>query len=35
MSILLRLNSEESRHLRNSHVEDAGAAGRGGTVRKG
>ena len=26
MSILLRLNSEESRHVRNSHGEDVGAA---------
>jgi len=26
MSILLRLNSEEFRHVRNSHVEDVGAA---------
>ena len=29
MSILLRLNSEESRHVRNSHVEDVGAAAEG------
>jgi len=26
MTILLRLNSEESRHVRNSHGEDVGAA---------
>ena len=29
MSILLRLNSEESRHVRNSRVEDVGRCGEG------
>lgn len=30
ISIRLRLNSEESRHVRNSHVEDIGAAAEEG-----
>jgi len=35
MSVLLRLNSEESRHVRNSHVEDVGAAAGRDTAREG
>jgi hypothetical protein len=35
MSILLRLNSKKSRYVRNSHVEDVGAAAGRDTAREG
>ena len=35
MSILLRLNSEQSRHVRNSHGEDVGAAAGEGRPGEG